>query len=175
MTMYIIWKILYNLVKNIPQNKYSNFMRYYFGRHLLGECNNCRIRVGVELDRSSKYVFVGSSQLGEYSVLSARKRGEIYIGDNVIMGGRIVFHTLNHNYNSKDILIVRQGVTLEPIKVGNDVWIGSDAIILPGVNIGEGCVIGAGSVVTKDVDPYSIVAGNPAKIIKNRTSTGSSE
>ncbi len=166
--MYIIWKILYNVVKNLPQNKYSNTLRSKVGKHLLGKCKNCVIRVSVELDRSSKHVFIGSSQVGEYSVLSARSGGDIYIGDNVIMGGRIIFHTLNHNYEKRDVLIKKQGTIVEPISIEDDCWIGSDVIILPGVTIGRGSVVGAGSIVTKSVAPYSVVAGNPARMIKKR-------
>jgi len=66
---------------------------------------------------------------------------------------------------SRDLPEARAG-----IKVGNDVWIGRGALVLPGVSIGDGAVIGAGSVVTKDVEPYPIVAGNPAKVIRKRTS-----
>ena len=80
----------------------------------------------------------------------------------------VVFHTLNHNYYKKDVLINQQGVNLKPIKIGNDVWIGAKAIILPGVTIGDGCVIAAGSVVTKCIEPYSIVAGNPAIMVRRR-------
>ena len=57
---------------------------------------------------------------------------------------------------------------LQPINIGNDVWIGARCIFLPGVNVGDGSVIGTGSVVTHDVEPYSIVAGNPAKLIRMR-------
>ncbi|RUX91838.1 CatB-related O-acetyltransferase [Mesorhizobium sp. M7D.F.Ca.US.004.03.1.1] len=55
-----------------------------------------------------------------------------------------------------------------PTEIGNDVWIGRRAIIMPGITIGDGAVVGAGSIVTKDVAPYAIVAGNPAKLIRNR-------
>nr|WP_262922778.1 DapH/DapD/GlmU-related protein [Roseivirga pacifica] len=61
-----------------------------------------------------------------------------------------------------------QGVSLSEIVVNNDCWIASNATILAGVTIGEGSIIAAGAVVTKDIPPYSIVAGNPAKVIKSR-------
>ena len=63
----------------------------------------------------------------------------------------------------------KQGSTEErPVVIGNDVWIGGRVIILPGVKIGDGAIVGAGSVVTRDVSEYDIVAGNPARVIKNR-------
>lgn len=70
--------------------------------------------------------------------------------------------TLNHDFNIE----TRANMTPKRVKIGNNVWIGSNVTILPGVEIGEGAVVGAGSVVTKNVPQYSIVAGNPAKIIK---------
>ena len=80
----------------------------------------------------------------------------------LILGG-------NHRFDRLDIPMMFQGnVEYAPVEIGNDVWIGSRVIILPGLKIGEGSIIGAGSVVTKDVMPYSIVAGNPAKLIKMR-------
>ncbi len=80
----------------------------------------------------------------------------------LILGG-------NHRFDRVDIPMMFQGnVEYGPVEIGNDVWIGSRVIILPGLKIGEGSIIGAGSVVTKDVMPYSIVAGNPAKLIKMR-------
>lgn len=70
--------------------------------------------------------------------------------------------------NNKNYKIYKEDINSKKTKVGNDVWIGHNAIILPGVNIGDGAVIGAGSIVTKNIPPYTIYAGNPAKFIRNR-------
>ena len=87
------------------------------------------------------------------------------------MGPEVVFYTRGHRFDRTDITMIEQGSTeSEPITVGNDVWIGRRVIIMPGVNIGDGCVIGAGAVVTKDIPAYSVVGGVPAKIIKSRLS-----
>jgi maltose O-acetyltransferase len=93
----------------------------------------------------------------------------VIIGDNVMMGPEVVFYTTRHNNSRTDIPMNMQGIeTGIPIVIGNDVWIGRRAIILPGVTIGDGCIIGAGAVVTKSFPPYSVIGGVPAKIVKNR-------
>lgn len=89
-------------------------------------------------------------------------QGGIEIGDNVLIGQQVVIATLNHDLNP----IKRKNMVPSPVKIGNDVWIGAKAVILPGVTIGNGAVIAAGAVVTKDVPENSVVAGVPAKIIK---------
>ena len=73
---------------------------------------------------------------------------------------------LNHNFAEKDLRIDEQGVSTNPVTIGDDIWIGANAVILPGVHIGSHCVVAAGAVVTKDVPPHSLVAGVPAKVIK---------
>ena len=90
-------------------------------------------------------------------------------GDNVMMGPECLLFTRNHRIGSTEIPINKQGYDgLQPIIIGNDVWIGARVIILPGVQISDGAVIGAGSVVTYNVDSYDVVAGNPAKLIRKR-------
>lgn len=89
-------------------------------------------------------------------------QGGIFIGDDVLIGHQVVFATLNHEQDPNR----RSNMTMKPIKIENKVWIGAHATILPGVTIGEGAIVGAGAVVTKDVKPYSIVAGVPARLIK---------
>ncbi len=89
-------------------------------------------------------------------------QGGIEIGNNVLIGQQVVLATLNHDL----IPIKRANMQPSPIKIGNDVWIGAHATILPGVTIGDGAVIAAGAVVTKDVPKNTVVAGVPAKVIK---------
>jgi acetyltransferase-like isoleucine patch superfamily enzyme len=93
--------------------------------------------------------------------------GSITIGNNVQIGPQVVFWGRDHGMK-KDILINRQPHNLQPIVIQDDVWIGAHATILKGVTIYEGAVVAAGAVVTKDIPPYAIVAGVPAKIIKYR-------
>lgn len=101
--------------------------------------------------------------------VNAQLQGEIEIGDNVMMGPDCIIYTQNHKFDDLSIPMDRQGFS-EPHKVviGNDVWIGGRVIILPGVRVDDHAIIGAGSVVTKDVPSYAIVAGNPATIKKYR-------
>jgi acetyltransferase-like isoleucine patch superfamily enzyme len=92
-------------------------------------------------------------------------QAKIIIGDRVSIAPRVMLLALSHPNAST----IRGSIdtTKHTINIANDVWIGAGAIILNGVSIGAGAIIGAGSVVTKDVEPYTIVAGNPARKIKN--------
>lgn len=94
----------------------------------------------------------------------------IIIGNDVIIAKDVSLISGNHNFKKASLKINQQGFekTAKPITIGDDVWIGDKAMVLKGVTIGKGAVIGAGSVVTKDVPEYSVVAGNPAKIISKR-------
>lgn len=87
----------------------------------------------------------------------------IEIGNNVAIGYNVHFYMAGHDYR-----MLEMPDYSAPIRVGDNVWIGGGAVILPGVTIGDGSVIGAGAVVTKDVRPYTIVGGSPAKYIKDR-------
>lgn len=86
-----------------------------------------------------------------------------------MMGPYVFIYTQNHNFSRTDISMDQQGWSEEkPVVIEDDVWIGARVTILPGVVIGSGSIIGASAVVTKSVPPYSVVAGNPAKVVKNR-------
>lgn len=95
-------------------------------------------------------------------------RGDITIGDDCIFATGVSMAAENHNFHRLDMPIRLQGATRKGITIGRDCWIGTKAVILDGVTIGEGCIVAAGAVVNKDVPPYSVVGGVPAKVIKNR-------
>ena len=92
--------------------------------------------------------------------------GPVKIGNNVNLAQGITVTALNHNFSDSNKRIDEQGVSTSPVIIEDDVWIGANAVVLPGVKIGNHCVIAAGAVVTKDVPPHSLVAGVPAKVIK---------
>lgn len=92
-------------------------------------------------------------------------QGGIYIGDECLIGHQVVIATINHGLAPQD----RFNNYIKPVRLGNNVWVGSGAIIMPGVEIGDNAVVGAGSVVTRNVAANTVVAGNPARFIKNVT------
>lgn len=89
-------------------------------------------------------------------------QGGIFIGNNVLIGHNVTLATINHDVNIE----TRGNMLLKPIIIEDDVWIGSGAIITQGVRVGKGAIIAAGAIVTKDVEPFSVVGGVPAKLIK---------
>jgi len=92
-----------------------------------------------------------------------------YIGNYVMIAPNVAILNGTHNYERTDVPMILQGEKkgLNPV-IEDDVWIGRNAIILPGIRIGKGSIIGAGAVVTKDIEPYSIVGGVPARLIRKR-------
>ena len=114
-----------------------------------------------------QFVKIGKNCLfNGYNEIWANPPG-IEIGDNVVFANHIVVMSDFHNYESDMLPFDTKGVS-RPIHIGNNVWIGAHAIILPGVYVDEGAIIGAGSVVTKSVPKCAIVAGNPARVVKYR-------
>ena len=168
----LIGKILYEVLgKHMPLSDSrvslgSKKVRQFCGKLILKECgSNVNIEKGAHF---SPQVKIGdNSGIG----VNAQIAPYVTIGSDVMMGPDCLIYTSNHGMKKRDIPMWKQESSkTEPVVIGNDVWIGARVIILPGVTIGDGSVIGAGSVVTKDVEPYSIVAGNPARVIKRRES-----
>lgn len=111
---------------------------------------------------------VGDVTIGDYSRIGIHCTviGPVCIGHHVNLAQGITVTALNHNFNDTNRRIDEQGITTKPVVIGDDVWIGANAVILPGVSIGSHAVIAAGAVVTSDVEDYTVVGGVPAKVIK---------
>ena len=102
--------------------------------------------------------------INRYSMLHAG--GGITIGDHVLIGPRVIIHSQNHRFDDPELPFDRQDYIRDPIVIGNNVWLGANVIVLPGVVIGDDVIVGAGSVVTTSIDSGSMVVGNPARIVR---------
>lgn len=145
-------------VKHIP----SQFIRMCFYK-ILG------LQVGKKSTIHGSYlVSPWNIKIGNRTIIGIGSildgRGNLIIGDNVNLSREVCIYTASHDVNSKDF-----SSFTNPVVIEDYVWICTRAIILPNVKIGKGAVIGAGAVVTKDVPPYAIVGGVPAKIIGERS------
>lgn len=111
---------------------------------------------------------VGEVRIGNNSLIGLGNViiGPVTIGNNVILAQNIVASGLNHNYTDIAQPIHQQGVSVAPIVIEDDCWIGANTVITAGVTIGKHCVVAAGAVVTKNIPPYSVAVGNPARVIK---------
>lgn len=129
----------------------------------LDDCGKkIRVKSGAEI---SPYCTVGSfSELGTRCLIQSN----VHIGNNVIMGPDVKIYSRNHKSTNIEVPIQNQGKEYFETKIGDDIWIGANVVILPGVTINSHSIIAAGSVVTKDVKAYSVVGGVPAKLIKKR-------
>lgn len=126
-----------------------------------------RIIVSTSLNQIGDKILIGNNVgIGEFGYLGGA--GGLEIGNECIIGQYLSCHPENHNYQDINTSIRHQGVSRKGIKIGNNCWIGSKVTILDGVSIGNGCVIAAGSVVTKSFPDNSIIGGIPAKILKSR-------
>lgn len=164
------WHIYWNVAKFLP----CSFKRGgRFAKWLRATC--CRqflSHVGKEANIESGAEFSSLDvAIGDYSGIGIRCHvyGAVILGNHVMMGPDCDIHSGSHRFDRTDIPMDQQGfVDTEPVVIGNDVWIGSRVTILPAVKIGDGAIVGAASVVTKDVPPYAIAVGNPAVVKKYR-------
>lgn len=142
-------------VKKIKYNVIKKFVTK------LGQ--NVNINKGAEIGYGLE---IGDdSGIGRDSIVAS----DVSIGKAVMIGPQCIIYTRNHAFSRTDIPMIEQGYSdVKPVVINDDVWIGARVTILPGVNVGKGAIIGAGSVVTKNVPEYAIVGGNPAKVIKIR-------
>lgn len=165
----------YGFLQFLPMQPVPGYRLFYKVRYLvvsriLKKCGeDVIIKNRCYFGNGSKLSVGNRSQLGQRSVLG----GEIEIGDDVLMGPDVVVMAVSHDFSNINIPINQQDHTIErKVIIGSNVWLGTRVVVLPGVNIGEGSIVGAGAVVTKSFPPYSIVGGVPAKLIKSRRTDG---
>ncbi|WP_367392684.1 DapH/DapD/GlmU-related protein [Lewinella sp. LCG006] len=141
-------------------------LKEFFAKRMFSYCGtNVNIGKGARFG-NGKYIRIGNnSGIG----MNAKVPNNIQIGEDVMMGPNVTIFGANHEFSRTDIPMRKQGMkTYPPVEIEDDVWIGSNVIIMPGLVIKKGTIIGAGAVVTKSFPAYSIIGGNPAKFIRSR-------
>ena len=164
-----IWYIVYSLTgKWMPISRHFKLgkkIRVWFARKVL-------LSAGEHINIERGACFAEDTSIGNNSALGINchiQEGGVSIGDNVLMGPDVWIFTTNHNFSDITKPICMQGN--EPPKavvIEDDCWIGSRVTILPGVRVKKGCVVGAGTVLTKTYPEYSVIVGNPGKVVKSR-------
>jgi len=149
-----------------PFGRIGKSFRALACKHIFLSCgNNVNVDHGANFDSGHEIVLGDNSDIG----MDCDVPYNIHIGSDVLMAQGVI--VLGENYQFSDLEVPErlQGYAeVHPVQIGDDVWIGANAIIFPGIRIGSGAIIGAGAVVTKDIPNYAIVGGNPARIIRFR-------
>jgi maltose O-acetyltransferase len=150
----------------MPSWRFGYALRRFLVKRIFASCGD-----GVIIKQHAYFGDGRTLRIGHRTQIGLNSRidHEVTIGDDVLMGPDVVMLSGGHAFEAVDIPINQQGATAcKPIVISNDVWIGTRVIILPGVEIGSGSVIGAGSIVSRSIPPYSIAVGAPAKVIRTR-------
>lgn len=129
---------------------------------------------GCTISPTASFANAGNIRLGNASHIGAncslwagQTRGMITAGNNLLLGPNVTITAANYDFHA-GTPVTRQPMTEQPVTIGNDVWIGANAVVLPGVALGDGAIIGAGAVVTRNIEAGAVVAGSPAKAIGQR-------
>jgi acetyltransferase-like isoleucine patch superfamily enzyme len=182
-------RFIYGILRFAP-SIFMEKLRVSFYRKLglkLGD--NVKLAVGSMIDvwQSNVPVCLGNNiYIGESSIISggvtignnvsinsnvclvASKPSQITIGDDCLIAQNVIVRADDHGYDDPSKLIREQGKNSADITIEQDCWLGANVVILKGVHLGAHCVVGAGTIVTKSFPPYSVIVGNPGKLLKSR-------
>ena len=146
--------------------KFAKFCRAVSCKRIFRKCGR-----NVNIEKGANFYTGWELEIGDYSSLGINSMlpYDLKVGKDVMMGPEVIVIGENHKFDDLKLPMRLQGMKeYSPVRIEDDVWIGARAIILPGIKIGKGAIIAAGAVITKDVPPYAICGGNPARIIKYR-------
>jgi acetyltransferase-like isoleucine patch superfamily enzyme len=160
----IFYTTIEHFIRNIPIGLSGGTLRRaYYARRFASSGKNIYIGTGVFIYGASNMKVGSNVEITENTIIQAS--GGLTIGDNVLFGPGCFIWTVNHDYRVDNIALQKK-YEARPTIIENNVWIGANSKIVPGVKIGNRSVVAMGSVVTKEVPPQCVVAGNPAKIVK---------
>lgn len=163
---YWFYRVLYSIFFRL--NKFVTKVNLFEAERLSG-CKINYVPQGqgtVHIVNPQNFKIAPTSHLKSGAYISCL--GGVKIGEYFHCGQNLMIHTNNHDYDHGDRIPYGKKQIIEEVVIKDFVWCGANVIILPGVTIGEGCIIGAGSVVTHDIPNYAVAAGNPAKVLKYR-------
>lgn len=162
--------LYYGIARWLPKSgtffNFGGWLRRVCCKHIFKKCGK---KINVEHG-----AFFGKGidiEIGDYSGIGVNAiiPGNTIIGDYVMMAPNVIILPHNHEYSNTDVPMMLQGKTVKAQTIiGNDVWIGQNVIMTPGRKISNGTIIGAGCVLTKDFPEFSVVGGNPSRLIKSR-------
>lgn len=162
--------IYYGIFYHLPHSRFLSFTRtlrvWYISKvlKLMPNDKNSYVEHNVYLGKGENVKIGSNCHLNENVFIQGA-----YIGNNVLIAPNVSILSVSHNHENTEIPIVNQGETQpNPPTIEDDVWLGRNVVIMPGILVGKGSIIGAGAVVTKNVEPYSVMGGVPAKFIKSR-------
>lgn len=163
--------LYYAVIQYLPHSRFlgifTRFRVWYLSKVLkvMPNDKNSRVETGVYISDARQL------KLGKHVRVNERVflQGDISVGDYCMIAPGVAIYTRTHVYDNPEVPMTLSGETpIMPVVLEEDVWLGRNVMVLPGVRIGKGSIVGANSIVNKDIEPYSIVGGVPAKLIRKR-------